>query len=81
MGMEYTDLSAPRSVADYYKLFSQACIKSVHNYYGCYGLSEINMHQGHIDIFYNEPFYIELDCSKYEEGHQWCATIHKYKNL
>lgn len=77
--MDEIHLPAPRSVTDYYKLFSQACIESIRNFYGCYGISEIVMEQGYIDIYCNEPFYIEIDCSKDEEGHQWCTTVHKYE--
>jgi hypothetical protein len=72
-------LPAPRSVTDYYKLFSQACIESIHNYYGCYGLSEIVMNQDSvIDIYYNDP-YIEIYCKKDWYSPQWGITIHKYE--
>jgi len=72
-------LSAPRSVTDYYKLFSQACIESIRNFYGCYGLSEIVMNQDSvIDIYYNDP-YIEIYCKKDWYSPQWGITIHKYE--
>ena len=44
MGMEYTNISAPRSVADLYPLFTWIMLKSGHKFFGCYGLSQAYMY-------------------------------------
>lgn len=62
--MDEKYLSAPVRIADYYKLFSHACIESIRNHYGCDGLTEIVMPQGHIDVYYNDSWFIEVYCAK-----------------
>lgn len=82
--MEYTDLSAPRSVVDLYSLFAWVMPKSNHNYFGCYGLSQALIYN--MDVTLNliseqfgscDPYY----CIQYykELKYLWSKDIHQYE--
>ena len=84
MGMEYTDLSAPRSVADLYPLFAWVMPKSSYTFFGCYGLSQAFIYDMDvtIDLFTtqvgsSEPYF----SIQYIKGIDslWCKDIHKYE--
>ena len=82
--MEYTDLSAPRTIADLYSLFAWVMPKSNHNYFGCHGLCQALIYDidvtlnlfseqfGSCDPYFSIQYYIETD-------YLWCKDIHEYE--
>lgn len=85
MGMEYTDLPAPRSIADLYSLFTWVMLKSDHKFFGCYGLSQAYMYD--IDVTINllsEQFsscdpYFSIQYYFKDSDPLWYKDIHKYE--
>ena len=84
MGMAYTDLSAPRSVANLYSLFAWVMLKSSHKFFGCYGLSQAFIHDMDVTLtLFSERFssdnpYFSIQYNKNLDS-LWYMDIHKYE--
>lgn len=84
MDMEYTDLSAPRSVVDLYSLFTWVMPESNHNYFSCYGLSQAYIYDTDVTInLFSEQFsscdpYFNIQYFK-DSDPLWYKDIHKYE--
>lgn len=84
MGMEHTDITAPRSIADLYSLFVWVMPKSNYNYFGSYGLSEAFIHDMNVTLdLYSMQFG---SCDPYfsiwlVKGYNrlWYKDIHQYE--